>query len=120
MNAPSISTHVASDVTAPACPVTHWVAKTVITISGSLQSGQQYERERATDSGGTSWVAWVITTNLTENFTFSGINFGPTGGGSNVTKYFKGRVRVIGIGGAPCTDWTETSQLSKTHPSCAL
>lgn len=115
--APSITGHTVSQITAPTCtPVQGWVTRSSVT-TGTLGSFK-IERQYALDSAGTSWTAWVINQNATQDYTHAP-TFGTDGAGVNETKYFKARARIVAADNTPCSGWTESSsQLSRTEAGC--
>jgi hypothetical protein len=117
--AATISTHVASSITDPVCAGNvPWTTRSTITISGSLGSFK-FEREKATDSAGTSWQAWITSQNLTEDDSQGGGFFGSGGAGDPTERWFKARARIVAADESPCGSWMESSQIDKTANSCA-
>jgi len=122
--APTISTHTVNDTGgAPGCsPDVGWRTESVITLSGPLGT-LRIERERATDSAGTSWVFWIRSVNLSETFDHGAPHYGAAEAGCDeITKWFKSRARIVDPdnGDAPCGDgsWTTSGQISFTEFTC--
>jgi hypothetical protein len=109
--------------TAPTCsPSQEWEIAVDVTLSSALEPDAELLYEVALDSGGTSWSEWQRTTNTSVVYTYdSGLFFGTDGTGSDVTKHFKARVSVVNKndpGPTACHGPVESSQITRTEPSC--
>lgn len=122
-NAPAILTHTVQQQTAPTCGVpTHWRTRSTVTLSATLGT-LTIERQRATDSGGTSWVFWLWTTSLTADFTHGNPPIGAAEDRcEDITKYFRSRARIVNPddGFSPCGDgsWITATQINIASGTC--
>jgi hypothetical protein len=97
-----------------------WVTTWALTIAGTLQAGQEYYWEKATDSLGTSWVYWRRGTSASE--VNQDVTVGSDGTGASTTVYCKVRAYVVPVGASPpsqCNGPTTSTQSSRTALSCA-
>lgn len=119
LNAPTITGITKNTDDLNNCP-SGWSVQWGLSISGTLQAGQEYYWERATDSAGTSWGYWGRGTATTRTHTDPQI--GADGGGASMTVYCKVRAYVVPVGESPpneCNGPTTGTQASRTANSCA-
>lgn len=118
-DAPSIVSISKTTDTLGACFNGHWYLKWTLNISGTLQAGQEYYWELATDSAGTSWSFWTRgTAEFQEN---TDNNIGSDGAGDSTTRYFRARAYVVPTGESPpneCNGPTTGAQASRTADAC--
>lgn len=118
--APTINTDTDDTITNPSCaPDTGWTARSSLSVTGTLGT-LEYERYRALDSAGTSWVLWNRTQNLTSNFSQNSPFIGAAEEGCDpLDKWFRSRARVTDPdnGNNPCGagSWINATQISKLN-----
>jgi hypothetical protein len=120
-SAPTISAVTKTDDVLNNCP-TGWVTTWGLTIAGTLQGGQEYYWERATDAAGTSWSYWARGTATTRDSTDLQIGATDLGNGSQ-TRYCRMRVSIVPVGVSPppqCSGPTTGVQASRTGYNCTI
>ena len=98
-----------------------WHLLWTLNITGTLQAGQEYYWEHATDAAGTSWSAWGTTTvNYKDRYD---IFIGSDGAGTNTDRYHRVRAYVVPIGKSPpnqCNGPTIGDQAHRKAKACGI
>ncbi len=116
MGAPTITSITKTTDTLGACFSVFWYLKWTVVISGTLQAGQEYYWELATDSAGTSWGFWKRGTAAFQEG--GSQHIGSDGLGEPLDRYHRVRVYVVPVGESPpneCNGPTTSAQASRLN-----